>query len=77
VSEWVSEWGSERVSVFISCCSFRSVADPFSAGRGFGMGVVTYEDLRLEVRLLLALVLLEDWVGGGGGGGGGGGAPVQ
>jgi hypothetical protein len=46
--------------VFISFCSFRSVADPFSAGRGFGMGVVSYEDLRLEVRLLSALVLLED-----------------
>ncbi len=46
--------------MFISFCSFRSVADPFSAGRGFGMGVVSYEDLRLEVRLLSASVLLED-----------------
>jgi hypothetical protein len=27
---------------------------------GFGMGVVSYEDLRLEVCLLSALVLLED-----------------
>ncbi len=52
--------GASELALFISCCSFRSVADPFSAGRGFGMGAVTYEDLRLEVRLLSALVLLED-----------------